>query len=120
MPVQKSNYKYLGHHELATYPVKKFLHVPTTFYSLLCQKGQFTLQSYPRRWFFRKKFITAFEAIIEKFSCRDDHLSKKEFLYMPKILHDGSLHGVHSEMDLNGRFRGICSLNMGICGHMLN
>ena len=49
MPVQNSNLKISARPDLATY-------LPTTFSSLVCQNGQFTLQLSPRRWFVRKIF----------------------------------------------------------------
>ena len=39
---------------LATYLLQ--ILIPATYNSLVCQKGQFTLQLCPRRWFVRKIF----------------------------------------------------------------
>ena len=52
LPVQNSNSKDSARPDLAT----QLLHIliPTTFYSLLCQKGQFTLEPCPRRYIVRK------------------------------------------------------------------
>ena len=52
MPVQNSNFKIFAHPDLATH----LLHIliPATINGLVCQKGLFTLQLCPRRWFVRK------------------------------------------------------------------
>ena len=52
MPVQYSNFKNFARPDLATYVLQ--ILIPATFNSLVCQKGQFTLQVCPRRWFVRK------------------------------------------------------------------
>ena len=52
MPVQNSNFKISARPDLATY-LLQFL-IPATFNSLVCKKGQLTLQLYPRRWLVRK------------------------------------------------------------------
>ena len=54
MPVQNSNFKSFARPDLATYLLQ--ILIPATFNSLVCQKGQFTLQLCPRRWFVRKIF----------------------------------------------------------------
>ena len=54
MPVHNSNSKSSARPDVATGILQILL--PTTFNSLLCQKGQFTLQPHPRRWFVRKIF----------------------------------------------------------------
>ena len=54
MPVQNSNFKITAHLDLATYLLQTL--IPATINSLVCQKGQFTLQLCPRRWFVRKIF----------------------------------------------------------------
>ena len=52
---------------LATYLLQ--IHITATFSSLVCQKGQFTLQLCPRRWFVRKIFgYYTPKVIIEKSS----------------------------------------------------
>ena len=52
MPVQNSNFKMFARPDLASYLLQILL--PATLNSLVCQKGQFTLQLCPRRWFVRK------------------------------------------------------------------
>ena len=52
MPVQNSNFKLFARPDLAT-NLPQIL-IPTIFDSLLCQKGQFTLQLCPRRLFVSK------------------------------------------------------------------
>ena len=52
MPVQNSNFQISARPGLATYLLR--ILIPTTFNSLVCQKGQFTLQPCPRRWFVRQ------------------------------------------------------------------
>ena len=54
MPVQNSNFKISARPDLATYLLQ--ILIPATINSLVCQKGQFTLQLCPRRWFVRKIF----------------------------------------------------------------
>ena len=54
MLVQNSNFKILARPDLATHLLQ--IPIPATFNSLVCQKGQFTLQLCPRRWFVRKIF----------------------------------------------------------------
>ena len=54
MPVQNSSFKISAHPDLATYRLQ--ILIPAIFNSLLCQKGQITLQLCPRRWFVRKIF----------------------------------------------------------------
>ena len=54
VPVQNSNFKIFARPYLAT-NLLKFL-IPATINSLVCQKGQFTLQLCPKRWFVRKIF----------------------------------------------------------------
>ena len=45
MPVQNSNFKNFARPDLTTYLFK--ILIPATFNSLVCQKGQFTLQPCP-------------------------------------------------------------------------
>ena len=54
MPVQSSNSNVSAHPNLATKLLQ--ILIPTTVNGLLCQKGQSTLELYPRRWFIRKIF----------------------------------------------------------------
>ena len=54
MPVQNSNFKNFARPDLATYLLK--ILIPATINSLVCQKGQFTLQLFPKRWSVRKIF----------------------------------------------------------------
>ena len=54
MPVQNSNFKIFARPDLATYLLQ--ILIPATFDSFVSQKGQFTLQLCPRRWFVRKIF----------------------------------------------------------------
>ena len=54
MPVQNSNFKISARPDLATNLLQ--ILIPATINSLVCQKGQFTLQLYPRRLFVRKIF----------------------------------------------------------------
>ena len=54
MPVQNSNFKISARPDLATNLLQ--ILIPATINSLVCQKGQFTLQLCPRRWFVRKIF----------------------------------------------------------------
>ena len=51
MPVQNSNFKFFAHPDLATYLLQ--ILIQASFNSPVCQKGQFTLQLCPRRWFVR-------------------------------------------------------------------
>ena len=55
MPVQNSNLKFFTCPDLATNLLQ--ILIPATFNSLVCPKGQFTLQLCPRRWFVRKIFV---------------------------------------------------------------
>ena len=55
MPVQNSNFKISARPDLATNLIQ--ILIAATFNSLVCQKGQFTLQLCPRRWFVRKIFV---------------------------------------------------------------
>ena len=55
MPVQNNNFKISARPDLATYLIQ--ILIPATLNSLLCQKGQITLQLCPRRWFLRKIFV---------------------------------------------------------------
>ena len=52
MPVQNSYSKISARPDLTTNPLQ--ILIPTTFNSLLCQKRQFTLQQYIKRWFDKK------------------------------------------------------------------
>ena len=52
MPVQNSNSKISARPDLATYLLQVL--IPATINSLVCEKGQFTLQLCPRSWFVRK------------------------------------------------------------------
>ena len=52
MPVQNSNFKMFARPDLATNLLQ--ILIPATFNSPVCQKGQFTLQLCPRRWFVLK------------------------------------------------------------------
>ena len=54
MPVQKSKSKVFGRPDLDANLIQ-FL-ILTTFNSILCQKGQFTLRLHPRRSFVSKIF----------------------------------------------------------------
>ena len=54
MPVQNSNFKNFARPDLATYLLQ--ILIPATFNSLVCQKGQFTLQLHPKRLVVRKIF----------------------------------------------------------------
>ena len=54
LPVQNNNSKISAHPEVATTLLP--LLIPSTFNSLMCQKGQFTYLSCHRRWFVRKIF----------------------------------------------------------------
>ena len=54
MPVQNSNSKISACPDLARELLQ--ILIPTTFNSLLCQKGQFTYQPCQRRWFVRKVY----------------------------------------------------------------
>ena len=54
MPVQNSNFKISTQPDLATNILQIF--IPATISSLVCQKGQFTVQLHPKRWFARKIF----------------------------------------------------------------
>ena len=54
MPVQNSNFKFFARPDVATYLLQ--ILIPATFNSLVCQKGQFTLQLCPRRLFVGKIF----------------------------------------------------------------
>ena len=47
MPVQNSNFKISARPDGATYLLQ--ILIPATFNSLVCQKGQFTLQLCPKR-----------------------------------------------------------------------
>ena len=47
MPVQNSNFKISAHPDLATNLLE--ILIPATFDSLVCKKGQFSLQLCPRR-----------------------------------------------------------------------
>ena len=52
MPVQNSNFKISACPDLATNLLQ--IPIPATVNSLVCQKGQFTLQLCPRIWVVRK------------------------------------------------------------------
>ena len=54
MPVKNSNFKKIARPDLATYLLQ--ILIPARFNSLLCQKGQFTLQLCPRTCFISKIF----------------------------------------------------------------
>ena len=54
MPVQNSKSKNSARPDLATELLQ--ILIPTTFDSLMYQKGQFTLKPCHRRWFVRKIF----------------------------------------------------------------
>ena len=56
MPVQNSNFKISARPDLAISTNLLQILIPATINSLVCQKGQFTLQLCPRRWFVRKIF----------------------------------------------------------------
>ena len=67
MPVQNSNLKMSARPDLATNLLK--ILTPATFYSLVCQKGQFTLQLCPRGWYVMKICVYYPPKVkIEKFS----------------------------------------------------
>ena len=55
MPVQNSNFKISAHPDLAAKLLQ--IRIPATFNSLVCQKGQFTLQLCPERLFVRMIFV---------------------------------------------------------------
>ena len=55
IPVQNSNFKISARPDLATYLLQ--ILIPATIKSLVCHKGQFTLQLCHRRWFVRKIFV---------------------------------------------------------------
>ena len=55
MPVQNSNFKISARPHLAIDLLQ--ILIQATFNSLVCHKGQFTLQLCPRRWFVRKIFV---------------------------------------------------------------
>ena len=75
MPVQNSNFKNFARPDLATYLLQKI--VPATFNSLVCKKGQFTLQQCPRRWFVRNLVITPQKSKLKNHH-RNFCLSKQE------------------------------------------
>ena len=54
VPVQNSYFKISARPDLATYLLQ--ILIPATFNSLVCEKGQFTLQLCPRRWIVRDLF----------------------------------------------------------------
>ena len=54
MPVPNSNFKISVRPDLATSLLQ--ILIPATINNLVCQKGQFTIQLCPRRWFVRKTF----------------------------------------------------------------
>ena len=74
MPVQNSNFQKFARPDLATYLLQ--ILIPATFVSLVCQKGQFTLQLCPRRWFVRK--ISCYNTSKLKNHRRKFCLSKQE------------------------------------------
>ena len=88
MPVQNSNFKISARPDLDTNLLQ--ILIPTsTINSLVCQKGQFTLQLCPRRWFVRKIFgyytlkVKIEKIIIENFACPNrrflgNYLSKRQ------------------------------------------
>ena len=86
MPVQNSNLKIFAHPDLVTNLLQ--ILIPATFNSLVCQKGQFTLQLCPRRWFVRKIFgyynhKSKLKNTIENFACQNrrflgNYLSKRQ------------------------------------------
>ena len=87
MPVQKSNFKISARPDLATNLLQ--ILIPATINSLVCQKGQFTLQLCPRRWFVRKIFgyytqkVKIEKSSIENFACTNrrflgNYLSKRQ------------------------------------------
>ena len=55
MPVQNSNFKISARPDLATYLLQ--ILISATINCLVCQKGQYTLQLYLRRWVFKKIFV---------------------------------------------------------------
>ena len=87
MPVQNSNFKISARPDLATNLLQ--ILIPAIFDSLVCQKGQFTLQLCPRRWFARKTlghYTQKFKIqkiFIEIFACPNgrflgNYLSKRQ------------------------------------------
>ena len=87
MPVQNSNLKISARPDLATNLLQ--ILIPATFNSPLCQKGQFTLQLCPRRWFVRKIFcyyhpkVKIEKSTLETFACPNrwflgNYLSKRQ------------------------------------------
>ena len=92
MPVQNSNFKNSACPDLATNLLQ--ILIPATSNSLVCQKGQFTLQLCPRRWFVRKIFgnytqkVKIKNKIIEHFACPNsfflgNYLSKRQVGQVP-------------------------------------
>ena len=69
MPVQNRYFKKSARPDLATYLLQ--ILIPATFNSLVCQKGQFTLQLRPRRCFVRK--------IFGYYKCSDDYSYGRAF-----------------------------------------
>ena len=54
IPVQNSYFKNFAHPDLSTCLLQ--IPIPATFNRLVCQKGHFTLQLCPKRWFVREIF----------------------------------------------------------------
>ena len=73
MPDQNSNFKISARPDLATYLLQNL--IPATSNSQVSQKGQFTLQLRPGRWFVGKIFgyynpkVKIEKSIIEIFAC---------------------------------------------------
>ena len=76
MPVQNSNFNISARPDLATYLIQ--IPIPATIYSLVCHKGQFTLQLCPRRWFVGKIFFITTQKSKLKNLHRNFCLSKQE------------------------------------------
>ena len=87
MPVQKSNYKISACPELASHLLQILF--PTTFKSLLCQKGQFTLQLCPKRWLNRKIFGNYPKKSKLKILYRNLCLSRKEVFWKLSVQKTG-------------------------------
>ena len=86
MPVQNCNSTISARPDLATNLLQ--IPIPAIFNSLLCQKGQFTLQQCPFRWLVRKIFgyypkSQNLKILIEIFACPNwrffgNYLSKRQ------------------------------------------
>ena len=77
-PVQNSNCKISARPDLAINLLQ--ILIPATINSLVCQKGQFTLQLCPRRWFVTKYLVITPQKSKLKNLHRNVCLSKQVFL----------------------------------------